>query len=75
MISLSSPHPGAKAVAANFFGVERRRAGPRTLAASYRCAGCADEVTFNSLAMSCRCVREFYAAATPVLGGETAASR
>ena len=74
MISLSNAHPAARA-AANFFGAHRRRAGPRTVGTSYRCAGCADEVTFNSLAMSCRCVREFYAAATPVLDRDAGESR
>ena len=60
MISLTNALPGAQAVQSKPFGMGRRKATPRTSRAGYRCSECAEVVAFNSLAISCLCIRECY---------------
>ena len=60
MISLTNALSGTRAMEASLFGIVRKQVHPKPSGAAYRCTECDDEVTFNSLAMSCRCIREFY---------------
>lgn len=47
------------------FGAMAKRTGSPLGTPVYRCTGCGEEITFDSLSANCRCSEECYGAATP----------
>ena len=59
-MALLGPNAETAASKTPFFDVERLCASTTNGASSYRCQGCGEEVAFDSLAASCRCIDECY---------------
>jgi len=60
-LSEHSTHPGS--FLGRLFGGLHAGAATQPASRVYRCAGCGEEITFDALAVSCRCSDECYGAA------------